>query len=64
MLQLSYLEDLDNLTEVERPVLVLKWVGEGREEERVETEERLGTKEVKDEVLTKKYCHPQKSQEG
>ena len=52
------------MTDVERPVLVLKWVGEGREEERVETEERLGTKEVKDEVLTKKYCHPQKSQEG
>ena len=40
-------EDLDNLTDVERPVLVLKWVGEGKEEERVETEERLRTKRVK-----------------
>ena len=38
------IEDLDNLTDVERPVLVLKWVGEGKEEERVETEERLRTK--------------------
>ena len=32
---------------MERPALVLKWVGEGREEERVETEERLRTKRVK-----------------
>ena len=31
---------------MERPVLVLKWVGEGKEEERVETEERLRKKRV------------------
>ena len=61
MLQLSYLEDLDNLTEVERPVLVLKWVGEGREEERVETEERLRTKRVERRVRGGEVLAPQKS---
>ena len=38
--------DLDNFTDVEMPALLLKWVGEGREEERVETEDRLVAKRV------------------
>ena len=37
------------MTDVERPVLVLKWVGEGKEEERVETEERLRKKGLRGE---------------
>ena len=40
------IEDLDNFTDVEMPALLLKWVGEGREEERVETEDRLVAKRV------------------
>ena len=32
---------LESLTEVDKPVLGLKWVGEGNEEETVDTEDRL-----------------------
>ena len=68
LLQLPYIcvpyicvEDLDNLTDVDRPVLVLKWVGEGKEEERVETEELLRTKRVQRQSEEGEGIGPQKS---
>ena len=55
-----YVEDLDNFTDVDRPVLVLKWVGEGKEEERVETEELLRTKRVQRQSEEGEGIGPQK----
>ena len=55
-----YVEDLDNLTDVDRPVLVLKWVGEGKEEERVEIEELLRTKRVQRQSEEGEGIGPQK----